>query len=102
MDEPGPGFVHGRDQRCRRLEAAPPHRPFCRSRLWRIQGAGLPFLFTDEDLDCSADPEPVEVADQSKTTKPRGFGRHGPAGERATGAYVDLRETGGATGGRAR
>src|SRR5438132_10572112 len=102
MDEPGPGFVHGCAQRRRRLEAAPPHRPFCRSHLWRIQGAGLHFLFTDHDLHCSADHEHTEVGDQSKTTKARGFDPHGPTGERAAGAYVDLQKTGGAPFGRIR
>src|SRR2546421_12999246 len=45
MDEPGPGFVHGRGQRRRCLEAAAHHRHFCRAHFWRIQGACLHFLF---------------------------------------------------------
>ncbi len=102
MDEPGLGFVHGRGQRCRRLETAPHHRHFWRAHLWRFQGAGLHFLLADRDHHCRADHEYIEVGDQSQTAKARRFGPHGATGERATGVHVDLQETGRAPFGRIR
>ena len=90
MDEPGAGFVHGRGQRRRRLEAITYNNYLCRAHLWRIQGARLHFLFIDHDRNRAVDHEYIEVGDQSQTAKTGGFGPHGPTGERPAGVHVDL------------
>ena len=100
MDESGSGFVHGRGQRRRRLEAVTHNNCPCRSHLWQFPGARLHFLFIDRDRDCRAAHEHIEVGDQLQTTEACRVRPHGAIGERAAGIHVDFPKTGRAPFGR--
>src|ERR1700730_235218 len=102
MDEPGARFVHGRGERCRRLEAVAYYNHLCRADLWRVPGARLYFLYIDRACDCRAGDEDAEVGHQSKTAKAGALGPNGAFGERTARVYVDLQKTGSAPFGRVR
>src|SRR5581483_6887194 len=93
MDEPCARFVHGGDQRCRRLETAPCHRNFCRSGLWRISRARMHLLRAYCNRHRGTGHEWLEIGARPATTQTCHVGANGAAGKGAPRIYVDFQET---------